>query len=92
MITIRHERLSDVDAREALLDALRGGGNQIFLSASKNQAHIFKAKGRGRPDDRNLILVFGDLPELFLIQAIADPAAAADVNTDLFIHGTYFRF
>lgn len=29
-------------AREALLDALRGGGNQIFLSASKNQAHIFR--------------------------------------------------
>jgi len=30
-------------AREALLDALRGGGNQIFLSASKAQAHIFRA-------------------------------------------------
>lgn len=29
-------------AREALLDALRGGGNQIFLSASKNQAMIFR--------------------------------------------------
>ncbi|WP_267382624.1 terminase family protein [Sphingomonas sp. GC_Shp_6] len=29
-------------AREALLDALRGGGNQIFLSASKAQAHIFR--------------------------------------------------
>lgn len=29
-------------AREALLDALRGGGNQIFLSASKSQAHIFR--------------------------------------------------
>ncbi len=29
-------------AREALLDALHGGGNQIFLSASKNQAHIFR--------------------------------------------------
>jgi len=29
-------------AREALLDALRGGGNQVFLSASKNQAHIFR--------------------------------------------------
>jgi uncharacterized protein YjcR len=29
-------------AREALLDALRGGGNQIFLSASKNQAHVFR--------------------------------------------------
>lgn len=29
-------------AREALLDALEGGGNQIFLSASKNQAHVFK--------------------------------------------------
>jgi len=29
-------------AREALLDALKGGGNQIFLSASKNQAHVFK--------------------------------------------------
>lgn len=29
-------------AREALIDALRGGGNQIFLSASKNQAHIFR--------------------------------------------------
>jgi uncharacterized protein YjcR len=30
-------------AREALLDALTTGRNQIFLSASKNQAHIFKA-------------------------------------------------
>lgn len=30
-------------AREALLDALVTGRNQIFLSASKNQAHIFKA-------------------------------------------------
>ncbi len=30
-------------AREALLDALITGRNQIFLSASKNQAHIFKA-------------------------------------------------
>ena len=30
-------------AREALLDALVAGRNQIFLSASKNQAHIFKA-------------------------------------------------
>ncbi len=29
-------------AREALLDALRGGGNQIFLSASKAQAYIFR--------------------------------------------------
>lgn len=29
-------------AREALLDALKGGGNKIFLSASKNQAHVFK--------------------------------------------------
>jgi uncharacterized protein YjcR len=29
-------------AREALLDALRGSGNQIFLSASKAQAHIFR--------------------------------------------------
>lgn len=29
-------------AREALIDALTGGGNQIFLSASKNQAHIFR--------------------------------------------------
>ncbi|TLX52865.1 terminase, partial [Stutzerimonas nosocomialis] len=30
-------------AREALIDALLTGRNQIFLSASKNQAHIFKA-------------------------------------------------
>ncbi len=30
-------------AREALLDALTTGRNQIFLSASKAQAHIFKA-------------------------------------------------
>ncbi|MBO2926710.1 terminase ATPase subunit family protein [Metapseudomonas otitidis] len=30
-------------AREALIDALGTGRNQIFLSASKNQAHIFKA-------------------------------------------------
>lgn len=29
-------------AREALVDALRTGRNQIFLSASKAQAHIFK--------------------------------------------------
>ena len=29
-------------AREALIDALETGRNQIFLSASKNQAHIFK--------------------------------------------------
>lgn len=29
-------------AHEALIDLLRGGGNQIFLSASKNQAHIFR--------------------------------------------------
>lgn len=29
-------------AREALIDALTTGRNQIFLSASKNQAHIFK--------------------------------------------------
>lgn len=30
-------------AREALIDALATGRNQIFLSASKNQAHIFKS-------------------------------------------------
>ncbi|MBF5003352.1 terminase large subunit domain-containing protein [Diaphorobacter caeni] len=29
-------------AREALIDALETGRNQIFLSASKSQAHIFK--------------------------------------------------
>lgn|GEM_PF-3288190 len=29
-------------AREALLDALTTGRNQIFLSASKAQAHVFK--------------------------------------------------
>lgn len=29
-------------AREALVDALRTGRNQIFLSASKAQAHVFK--------------------------------------------------
>jgi len=29
-------------AREALLDALETGRNQIFLSASKSQAHVFK--------------------------------------------------
>jgi uncharacterized protein YjcR len=29
-------------AREALLDALATGRNQIFLSASKSQAHVFK--------------------------------------------------
>lgn len=29
-------------AREALLDAVKTGRNQIFLSASKSQAHIFK--------------------------------------------------
>jgi len=29
-------------AREALIDALKTGRNQIFLSASKAQAHIFK--------------------------------------------------
>lgn len=30
-------------AREALIDALETGRNQIFLSASKSQAHVFKA-------------------------------------------------
>jgi uncharacterized protein YjcR len=34
-------------AREALIDALTTGRNQIFLSASKNQAHIFKAYIQG---------------------------------------------
>ncbi len=34
-------------AREALIDALITGRNQIFLSASKNQAHIFKAYIQG---------------------------------------------
>jgi len=29
-------------AREALIDALKTGRNQIFLSASKSQAHLFK--------------------------------------------------
>ncbi|AMR77315.1 terminase large subunit domain-containing protein [Cupriavidus nantongensis] len=29
-------------AREALLDAIKTGRNQIFLSASKKQAHVFK--------------------------------------------------
>lgn len=29
-------------AREALLDAIETGRNQIFLSASKNQAHVFR--------------------------------------------------
>jgi uncharacterized protein YjcR len=29
-------------AREALIDALTTGRNQIFLSASKAQAHVFK--------------------------------------------------
>lgn len=29
-------------AREALIDAITTGGNQIFLSASKSQAHVFK--------------------------------------------------
>ncbi len=30
-------------AREAFVDAITGGGNQIFLSASKAQAHVFKS-------------------------------------------------
>lgn len=30
-------------AREAFIDAITGGGNQIFLSASKAQAHVFKS-------------------------------------------------
>jgi uncharacterized protein YjcR len=34
-------------AREALIDALTTGRNQIFLSASKNQAHIFKTYIQG---------------------------------------------
>ena len=34
-------------AREALLDALVTGRNEIFLSASKSQAHIFKAYIQG---------------------------------------------
>lgn len=34
-------------AREAFIDALVTGRNQIFLSASKNQAHIFKAYIQG---------------------------------------------
>lgn len=29
--------------REAFVDAITGGGNQIFLSASKAQAHVFKS-------------------------------------------------
>lgn len=29
-------------AREALVDAIQSGRNQIFLSASKSQAHVFK--------------------------------------------------
>lgn len=29
-------------AREAIMDAIRTGDNQIFLSASKSQAHVFK--------------------------------------------------
>ncbi|MCV5225110.1 terminase family protein, partial [Escherichia coli] len=29
-------------AREALIDAITTGRNQIFLSASKAQAHVFK--------------------------------------------------
>ena len=30
-------------AREALISAVTGGNNKIFLSASKNQAHVFKS-------------------------------------------------
>ena len=34
-------------AREAFVDAVTGGGNQIFLSASKAQAHVFKSYIKG---------------------------------------------
>jgi uncharacterized protein YjcR len=47
-------------AREALIDAITTGRNQIFLSASKNQAHIFKQYIIGFAKDAAGVELAGD--------------------------------
>jgi len=60
-------------AREALIDALTTGRNQIFLSASKSQAHIFLGYMRGfvrEVLDRDLTgdpITLGNGAELFFL-------------------------
>ncbi|NIJ70579.1 terminase ATPase subunit family protein [Xanthomonas sp. 60] len=60
-------------AREALIDALTSGRNQIFLSASKSQAHIFLGYMRAfvrEVLDRDLTgdpIVLGNGAELFFL-------------------------
>jgi hypothetical protein len=72
-------------AREALLDALRGGGNQIFLSASKNQAHIF----------RNYIVQFAQKVGVKLqgdpIVITADTMPESEPSAELIFLGTNAR-
>lgn len=65
-------------AREALLDALLTGRNQIFISASKAQAHVFK----------QYILAF--VREVLDIELRGDPIVLSNGAT-LYFLGTNFR-
>lgn len=64
-------------AREALLDAMTTGRNQIFLSASKSQAHIF----------REYILAFAQMAD---IELTGDPMTLSNGAT-LYFLGTNAR-
>jgi len=65
-------------AREAFIDALLTGDNQIFLSASKNQAHVFK----------NYILDF--VKDVTGVESTGDPIKLANGAT-LYFLGTNSR-
>ena len=62
-------------AREALLRALKTGHNQIFLSASKTQAHVF----------RKYIIAFARLVDVDLI---GDPIVIGNNGAELLFLGT----
>lgn len=65
-------------AREALVDALKTGRNQIFLSASKAQAHIFK----------HYIKVFAE--EVCGVELTGDPIVLSN-GAELRFLGTNYR-
>ena len=66
-------------AREALIDALKTGRNQIFLSASKAQAYVFKL----------YILMF--VEEVTGVQLTGDPIVLGANGATLYFLGTNYR-
>ncbi|MBF6734852.1 terminase, partial [Acinetobacter baumannii] len=67
-------------AREALVDAVKTGRNQIFLSASKAQAHIFKE------------YIKGFAYEACGVELVGDPIVLPDNNqASLSFLGTNYR-